>query len=609
VKKRAMIGCLTAALTVVSSGIHAAEISVDGITVTIPPITIPPIKIPPITIPPLPIAFPTKMPIKHLVVIFGENRSFDHYFATYPVAQNNPGELPFKASPLTPLVNNLVTPLDVDNNFVKLKGLNLLAENPNGPNGTGALLNGASASNPFRISPANAWTTGNNHNYMPEQQAYDNGLMDKFPHFVGDTGTIGNNGEKVGAQLTMAYFDGNTVAAMWNLAQHFALNDNMYTTSFGPSTPGALNLISGQTNSLTAEIPTLGASSSTAPDGQGGFTEIGDLDPLGDVCSSKTSASSLAGQNIGDLLNVQNVTWGWFAGGFDLTVVNANGTTGCARSTTLVTNPAITTGDYVQHHEPFQFYAGTRNLTHARPTSVAAIGHTMVPGTTTVDPANHQYDTHDFFDALAAGNFPAVSFLKAPAFQDSHPSNSDPLDEQTFIVNVLNTVQNSPDWSSTAVIITYDDSDGWYDHQMPPIVNPSKVANVDELNLPGVCNSSPNQQGRPVATNSLPGTPSGLPVNGRCGYGTRVPFLVVSPFAKSNFVDHTLLDQSSVTRFIEDNWLAGQRLPGSFDALAGSIDNMFDFNLPIGITPKLFMNPANGQVTKTGASVISPMVP
>jgi phospholipase C len=98
-------------------------------------------------------------------------------------------------------------------------------------------------------------------------------------------------------------------------------------------------------------------------------------------------------------------------------------------------------------------------------------------------------------------------------------------------------------------------------------------------------------------------------VNGRCGYGTRVPFLVISPFAKANHVDHTLLDQSSVSRFIEDNWLAGQRLPGSFDALAGTLDGMFDFSLPIGITPKLFMNPANGQITPTGASVISPMVP
>jgi phospholipase C len=603
-----MIGCLTAALTVVSTGMQAAELSVDGLSITIPPITIPPIKIPtivipPITIPPIsPIAFPTKMPIKHLVVIFGENRSFDHYFATYPTAQNNPGETPFKASPLTPVVNNLATPLDVDNNFVKLKGLDLLANNPNGPNGSGALVNGASSSNPFRLSPTNAFTTGNNHSYMPEQQAYDNGLMDKFPHFVGDAGSIGNNGEKVGSQLTMAYFDGNTVAAMWNLAQHFALNDNMYTTSFGPSTPGALNLISGQTNSVLAQIPALGDSASTSPDGQGGFTEIGDNDPLGDVCSSTSAASEISGKNIGDLLNAQNVSWGWFAGGFDLTVKNANGTTGCARSTTLVTNPGVSTGDYVQHHEPFQFYAGTRNLTHARPTSVAMIGK--------ADQANHQYDIHDFFDALAADNFPAVSFLKAPAFQDAHPGNSDPLDEQTFIVNVLNTVQNSADWSSTAVVITYDDSDGWYDHQMPPIVNPSKIANVDELNLPGVCNSSNGFQQARGATPTTPLNGSvGMPVQGRCGYGTRVPFLVISPWAKTNFVDHTLLDQSSVTRFIEDNWLAGERLPGSFDALAGTLDNMFDFVLPIGVAPKLFMNPANGQITQTGASVISPMVP
>src|ERR1700733_8503023 len=123
-------------------------------------------------------AIPTKTPIKHLVVIFGENRSFDHYFATYPKAQNNPGETPFTASPLTPVVNNLVTPLDTNHDFVPLKGLDLLANNPNGPNGSGAAINGANASNPFRLGPTNAWTDGNDHGYTAEQIPYENGKMD-----------------------------------------------------------------------------------------------------------------------------------------------------------------------------------------------------------------------------------------------------------------------------------------------------------------------------------------------------------------------------------------------------------------------------------------------
>src|SRR5215468_8205399 len=73
----------------------------------------------------------TATPIKHLVVIFQENISYDHYFGTYPHAQNNPGETPFKASRQTPPNNNLVTPLDVNHGFRPLVGVNLLTNNPN----------------------------------------------------------------------------------------------------------------------------------------------------------------------------------------------------------------------------------------------------------------------------------------------------------------------------------------------------------------------------------------------------------------------------------------------------------------------------------------------
>ena len=137
------------------------------------------------------------------------------------------------------------------------------------------------------------------------------------------------------------------------------------------------------------------------------------------------------------------------------------------RSTTsqiTATNKA----DYIPHHQPFQYYASTANPSHARPTSKSAIGFT--------DVANHQYDIHDFFDAINSGNYPAVSFLKAPGFQDGHAGYSDPLDEQTFVVQVINFLQQNADWAHTAVVIAYDDSDGWYDHQMSPIVNQSATA-------------------------------------------------------------------------------------------------------------------------------------
>ncbi len=552
---------------------------------------------------------PTATPIKHLVVIFQENVSFDHYFGTYPNAMNLSGETPFTAMPRTPKVNNLANPLDVNHNFRPLAGTNLLNNNPNSvptnpvspvpatDSHGNAITNGAGASNPFRLSPAQALTADQGHNESPEESAYDGGKMDGFPAFVG---TAGPPPAGIGSKaLVMGYYDGNTVTALWNYAQHFALNDNNYTTQFGPSTPGALNLVSGQTNGVFASKNVLNGSTllhgtheafGDASQSPNDITVIGDGDPLGDVCSNPTGDQvQMAGKNIGDLLNAKGITWGSFMGGFDLTITNppqpshpTTTTTGCQRETdpTAPGAPAFTSVDYIPHHAWFQYYASTANLNHPRPSSVQAIGHSLIPHTNTPDPANHQYDINDFFATLTANNLPAVSFLKAPAFQDGHAGYSDPTDEQHFLVHVINALQKSPEWSETAVIILYDDSDGWYDHQMPPIVNPSFSPAVDTLNGVGVCNNSNGfQQDEPLSSTPLNGN-AGTPVWGRCGYGTRMPLLAVSPFAKRNFVDHTLTDQTSVLRFIEDNWLSGERIQhgGSFDAIAGALNNMFDFD-------------------------------
>ena len=82
----------------------------------------------------------TATPIKHLVVIFQENVSYDHYFGTYPNAKNLAGETPFHARPGTPKNNNLNTPLDPNHNFAPISGIDLINNNPNGPTGSGAGL-------------------------------------------------------------------------------------------------------------------------------------------------------------------------------------------------------------------------------------------------------------------------------------------------------------------------------------------------------------------------------------------------------------------------------------------------------------------------------------
>ncbi|HZO80649.1 MAG TPA: alkaline phosphatase family protein [Candidatus Binataceae bacterium] len=507
-------------------------------------------------------------PIHHVVVIFQENVSFDHYFATYPEAENPSGEPQFHARGGTPSVNGLGTLAQGEPTGV------LLTDNPNASNPA----NGASALNPFRLDRTQAATCDQDHNYGHEQQAFDQGLMDLFPATVG----VGGGGcldYGKGSGLVMGYYDGNTVTALWNYAQHFAMNDNAYGTTFGPSTPGLLNLVAGNTYPAT---PSGGSSAKVVNINNGVGTLVGDLDPTGDVCSAGVTIQ-MGGRNIGDLLDAKGLSWGSFMGGFDLTVKNPDGSTGCARQSPAAGGGSV--ADYIPHHAFFQYWPSTANPNHIRPS---------VPPSqygSSADAANHEYDLHDFFDALRAGNLPAVSFLKAPANMDGHAGYSDPLLEQQFIVTVINALERSPLWSSTAVFINWDDSDGWYDHQMSPIVNPSAVANPsdtknsDQLNGAGKCGN-----GTPLKDDQ------GNVIQGRCGYGPRIPLLVISPWAKANFVSHSLADQSSILRFIEDNWSTGRIGNGSFDALAGPLDNMFDFSADNGApSRRLFLDPDTGQ--------------
>jgi phospholipase C len=504
----------------------------------------------------------TATPIQHLVIIFPENISFDHYFGTYPHAENPPNEPKFVAAPNTPAVNGLSSVL--------------LTKNPNAVNPE----NGQGAVNPFRLDRSQAATADQQHAYTPEQMAFHAGLMDLFPKSVGrgDPLQKGAPSPLNTTGLTMGYFDGNTVTALWNYAQRFTLNDNSYGTNFGPSTPGAINLVSGQTNGV---IETRNGKGGLANGGAGSLTLISDPDPIGDVCSPPTRMQgAMGGRNIGNLLTDAGVTWGWFMGGFDLALRNANGTTGCRRSiVSPVTHKLVL--DYLGHHEPFQYYASTANPTHARPKSIQLIGQNG-------DGANHQYDIDDFFVALKAGNFPAVSFLKPPGFQDGHAGYSDPLDEQHFLVKVINFLQTRPEWKSTAVIVAYDDSDGWYDHQMGPIVNQS-TGSTDALTGEGSCGDGKS---------ALPGIdPNNTHAQGRCGFGPRLPMLAISPWAKVNFVDSALTNQASIITFIEDNWLHGKRIgQGSFDSISNSVTSMFDF-VHQPRMGKLFLDEETGEPT------------
>src|SRR6202000_2350236 len=291
------------------------------------------------------------------------------------------------------------------NNF--LMNPSLLTANPNSlnaGNGTAEL-----ESTPFRLDRTQANKADKGHSYTPEQKAYDGGKNDLFPANTG-SGTSGGAGAFGTKAQVMGYFDGNTVTALWNYAQNYAMSDNAWGDQFGPSTPGAINMFAGNTN---GGVQTIGSGALLA-DGAGGFTINGDIGPRRDVCSSATKQGMSNAKNIGDLLNAATIPWGNFYGGFNLQTINANGSSGCTRST-ISQVTGRTAGDYVPHHIWSQYFTSTANPTHARPTSTKAIGYTTVPGTKKIDPANHNYDLADFFTAVGSGNFPAVSLIKMAA--------------------------------------------------------------------------------------------------------------------------------------------------------------------------------------------------
>jgi phospholipase C len=556
---------------------------------------------------------PATTPVRHLVVIFDENVSFDHYFGTYPYALNPKGEPAFHATHGTPQVNGLYNAVG--------------ASGPTGP----LLTRNPNESNPLRLGRGDPMTCDQDHGYTAEQEAADHGAEDKYAQYTGRGMTLAQclkglqyqgSPEPVPAgansnYAVMDYYDGNTVTALWNYAQRFAMSDNAYDTNYGPSTPGALHVTAAQTygaicgpssstiNDAPCAAPpgydaanvtdshiTTSASGPAPVSGQpaaGPGTDYSDSDPTYDICSylpakdggdgnTPAATITMGGNNIGEELTRANITWGWFEGGFDDGYVPGHGTPPataqvCSQQHKNVGGSEVT--DYIPHHEPFQYYASTANPMHLPPTSVAMIGHT--------DRANHQYDIADFWAAADSGNLPAVSYLKAPGYQDGHAGYSDPLDEQSWLASTVNHLEALPTWRSTAVVVTWDDSDGWYDHVLGPLVSQSQTS-LDALTGTGQCGSQASQ---------VPAGSAGQPEQGRCGVGPRLPFLVISPWAKRNYVDSTFIDQSSVVRFIEDNW----RLPalgnGATDTAAGSITSMFSFSRP-DLRPD-YLSPVTGE--------------
>ena len=593
----------------------------------------------------------TATPIQHLVVIVGENESFDHYFGTYPHAANTDGH-PFHAARGTPAVDGLPPATSPSLPPALRHATDLLTDNPN-------------EAQPQRLDssptglPGDAGgqlTCDQDNNYEPEQEAFDGGKMDLFLQSTGTATGTSDFGTPCQASTVMDYYDGNTLTGLWNYAQQYAMSDNSYGTTFGGTTLGHLNLVSGDTGAVGITSGKLSISTQSAPtgvltpDGQGGYSLTQNADPYWDDCSTKASVA-MSGTNIGDELNAAGISWGYFKGGFRPTTTFAQATGGTqptsdfiphefASSTFYQSVPNATNGglcnadhaigaalggtgqygynnDYSEHQEPFQYYASTANPHHLTvPTGadgmdtlagLREIGHdtqSYVNGEPQFNTPNHQYDMSDFDQLVAAigrgelppSALPAVSFLKASTYETGHAADSDPADEQQFLTREINALERTPDWPHTAVILVWDDSDGWYDHAFSGVTNPS-LSPADDLTNTTSNGAASGQCGpKPETVPPLGGE------QGRCGFGPRLPLLVISPFARHDYVDHNLSDQASITNLIEYNWhMPG--IPGSFDQVLAPTDGragipfdlagLFDFRGPTN--EPLFLNPDTGE--------------
>ena len=394
----------------------------------------------------------------------------------------------------------------------------------------------------------------------------------------------------------MDYYDGNTVTGLWNYAQHFAMSDNSYSDTFGPSTPGAINVTSGNTGGEICGPASLGSTCRSARPqlraaprrpglvpGPGTGHQLQRFRPVLRRLLGYRGRQRDRRQDDPDgraqrrrPAEQRRVSWGWFQGGFaSPNYVSGNPSTDdlsavCTGKSTNIAGASVT--DYNVHHEPFQYYRSTSNP-QAPAADLDCDDRPSGPGQPPVRPEG----------LLGIGRPPTTCrpcpYLKAPAYQDGHAGYSDPIDEQTFLAQTINHLQRLSSWKSTAVVILYDDTDGWYDHQMGPILTQSQTP-LDTLSAPGQCGANPAK------------VPNGQ--QARCGVGMRQPLLVISPFSRHNFVDSALTMQCSVVRFIEDNWLGSERIgSGSNDAIAGTLDNMLQFRRPSD--RPLFLDPSTGE--------------
>jgi len=470
--------------------------------------------------------------IQTIVVLYPENRSFDHLYGLFPGANgianatreqtiqrdHDESELPHLQ-----VWNATGEP---DPNYPKL---------PNAPFRIDAPPVSKSASDVL-LSPIHA--------YYHNIEQINGGKNDMFAAMS----TVGG--------YTMGYFDGSSMK-LWQWAKEYTLADNFFMGVFGgsylnhqylvcacaptfkdapefmhavlddkgklkkmPDSPsardGAVKTYSG---GLGGQVTPDGYTVNTTqppyqpsglPPADGGSLEL--ADPKGDNRLGLPLPPSTM-KTIGDTLSAKSISWIWYAGGYDDAV--KDGTRPASEKRRSIYTRADKAPNFQPHHQPFNYYAR------------------FAPGT--ADRREHMKDGEDFLKAIEAGTLPQVSFYKPVGLYNQHPSYTDLMSGDAHIADILERLRKSPQWNNMVVVVTYDENGGFWDHVPPPM---------------------------------------GDGWGDRWGPGSRIPAIVVSPFAKRGFIDHTAYDTASVLKLITARF-GLEPLPG-FREKMGDLTNALD---------------------------------
>ncbi|MEK6661136.1 MAG: alkaline phosphatase family protein [candidate division NC10 bacterium] len=420
--------------------------------------------------------------INHLIVIVQENWSFDGLYGFFPGTNG--------------IANAGATINQVDKDGQPYTTLPAVIDNTKKPHAIDARVPPDLPVKPFDLSPyipPDQKTGVPAHLFYTQQAQINGGKMDRFLAWS----TTGG--------LVMSYYDA-TQLPVGRLALQYTLADNFFHAAFGGSFLNHFWLICA----CTPVWPNAPANLIATFDAQGNVVKDHAVTPDGYVVNTALSINrphparitdpaqlmpSQISPTIGDRLNETGISWAWYAQGWD---------------DALAGRPDRT---FAFHHQPFVYFANYADGTKAK--------------------TAHLKDERDFLRALTTNTLPAVSFIVLLDADSEHPGTGSVIKGQDHVARLVKAMQASPYWVDSAIIITYDENGGRWDHVPPPVVD-------------------------------------------RWGPGTRVPAIIISPYAKRGFVDHTRYDTTSILKFIETRWNLAPL--GTRDASANDLMNAFDFS-------------------------------